>query len=89
MASEVLEQLRGMYRQMKEQNEAHPLSDQELAARLPAMRIQSDEMIKQSMPIPEGITVEEKVIGGRWGEYYRVDETIPDKKKNSLILYSA
>ena len=87
MASEVLEQLRGMYRQIKEQNEAHPLSDQELAARLPPMRTQSDEMIKQSMPIPEGITVEEKVIGGRWGEYYRVDETIPDKKKNSLILY--
>ena len=83
MASEVLEQLRGMYRQMKEQNEAHPLSDQELAARLPAMRIQSDEMIKQSMPIPEGITVGEQTVAGQWGEFYRV----ADGKKDGLILY--
>lgn len=81
MVSEALEQLRRHFQQEKEATRAQPPSDAELAEKLPALRIRDDEAYRR-MPIPAGVQVEERVIGGRWGEYYRVDGA-----KEGVILY--
>lgn len=83
MASEPLEALRSAFVQRKAQRKADPPSDEALAASLPAYRAQNDENARRTVPVPPGVTVEERVIGGRRGEYYRVEGS----RKDRLILY--